>query len=178
MKGVSTMNLSALLASLEPLDPDTPLVFVAGDREIGAGYHVTELRHSISTGIDCSGNIDRWQEARLQLLDGTGKTHMSAGKFTDILRKSLGWLPELSQAPLLVEFSPGNKGLKLKNLEEPFVQNGRVTIRLRDTRATCKPAHRIRPPGAPGDACCGETTSANACCGPATPSAAHDACCA
>ena len=172
------MTLSALLSSLEPLDPGAPLVFEADDREIGAGYHVTELRHSMSTGIDCSGTVDRWNEARLQLLDGTGETHMSVGKFTDIVRKSLGRLPELSQAPLLVEFSPGNNGLKLLTWEEPFIQNGRVTLRLRDTRAICKPARRSKPPGASSNACCGQSNSASTCCSSITSSVVRDACCA
>lgn len=172
------MTFSALLSSLEPLDPSTPLVFEADDREIGAGYHVTELRHSMSTGIDCSGTVDRWQEARLQLLDGTGETHMSVGKFTDIVRKSLGRLPELSQAPMLVEFSHDNNGLKLMTWDEPFMQNGRVTLRLRDVKAACKPARRSKLPGASNNACCGQSNSASACCGSGTSLATRDACCA
>lgn len=71
------MTFTELLAALDPLDAQAPLIFSAGARNIGAGYHVTELRHSASTGIDCSGTISTWDEGRLQLLDGPGKIHMS-----------------------------------------------------------------------------------------------------
>ncbi len=172
------MTFTALLSSLEPFDATAPLVFKIDDRIIGAGYHVTELRHSMSTGIDCGGNVDRWQEARLQLLDGTGDTHMSVGKFRDIVTKSLGRLPELAQIPLLVEFAPDNAGLKLMLLEDPVLQDGQVTLRLRDSKAVCKPAQRNGALSAPSDACCGVTPSASACCGSNTPPTAPVACCA
>lgn len=172
------MTFSKLLTKLNPYDGAAPLVFEADDHVIGAGYHVTELRHSISTGIDCGGNIEKWEEARLQLLDGAGQTHMNVGKFRDIVKGSLSKLPKLSEAPLLVEFSPDNLGLKLMTLDEPVMQEGRVMLRLQNSKAACKPAQRSKSLGGPDSACCGGESSANACCGSDRPQKALKACCA
>ena len=159
------MTFTSLLSELSSFNPDVPLVFEVDDQTIGTGYHVTELRHSLSTGIDCGGNIETWQEARLQLLDGAGEVHMSVGKFRDIVKGSLRKLPELSQAPLLVEFSPDNLGLQLMTLGAPMLQGDRVTLELQNSRAVCKPAQRSQTIGAARtDACCGETSTVSACC--------------
>lgn len=174
MKERTEMTFAKLLSSLKPLDANAALIFEVEDHVIGAGYHVTELRHSVSTGIDCGGNIEAWQEARLQLLDGPGKAHMSVGKFTDILEKSLGKLPKLSGVPLLVEFSPGNFGLKLMALSEPSVRDGRVFLKLRESKAICKPAQRNKLLDEATNACCRVSNSVGACCG----SEAGEACCA
>ncbi|MEP4197090.1 MAG: hypothetical protein ABJL99_15800 [Aliishimia sp.] len=53
MKGCETITLAELLDRLQEQDPMKPLVFTSGDGEIGIGFHITELRHSTSKGIDC-----------------------------------------------------------------------------------------------------------------------------
>lgn len=154
------MTFAKLLSSLKQLDTTADLIFEVGEHVIGAGYHVTELRHSTSTGIDCGGSIETWQEARLQLLDGPGATYMSVGKFKDILEKSLSKLSKLSDVPLLVEFSPDNFGLKLMALDEPLMKEGQVSLKLRDSMAICKPAQRNKSIVV----CCGATKSVDVCC--------------
>tara|TARA_R110002126_G_scaffold291789_1_gene458308 strand:- start:9754 stop:10281 length:528 start_codon:yes stop_codon:yes gene_type:complete len=175
MKGKTHMTFATLLSSLKPFDGAAALIFEVDDQIIGAGYHVTELRHSASTGIDCGGNVETWQEARLQLLDGPGETHMSLGKFRAIVEKSLDRLPELADAPLLVEFSPENMGLKLMALDAPLMKDGRICLRLRDSRALCKPAQKNRSLDVSTNACCGV---ASACCGAESSAAAASVCCA
>ncbi len=172
------MTFATLLSSLKTFDGAAALTFEVDDRIIGAGYHVTELRHSLSTGIDCGGNVETWQEARLQLLDGPGETHMSLGKFRAIVEKSLDRLPELADAPLLVEFSPENLGLKLMALGTPFMKDGRVSVKLRDAKALCKPAQKNRFLDVPTNACCGVPSAASACCGVQSSADAASACCA
>ena len=63
-------TFSELVSQLQAVDPALPLIFKTKQGAIGAGYHVTELRHAHAKGIDCGGNIQTWQEARLQLMDG------------------------------------------------------------------------------------------------------------
>lgn len=172
------MTFATLLSSLKTFDGAAALTFEVDDRIIGAGYHVTELRHSLSTGIDCGGNVETWQEARLQLLDGSGETHMSLGKFRAIVEKSLDRLPELADVPLLVEFSPDNRGLKLMALDAPLMKDGRICVRLRDSRALCKPAQKNRSLDVSTNACCGVPSAASACCGSDTSAVAASACCA
>ena len=176
---VAKMNLVELLSGLQPHLANDPLVFHVGDQQIGKGYHVTELRHSTSTGIDCGGTIEAWQEARLQLLDGPGKAHMTVGKFRDILARSLGKLPALGEAPLLVEYAPENKGLRLLSPAEPVSGNGRVLIELRDNRAVCKPAQRHQIKSARIEMHEGDVPSAvSSCCGGNAEPATREACCA
>lgn len=172
------MTFATLLSGLKSFDSNAALVFEVNAQVIGAGYHVTELRHSTSTGIDCGGNVETWQDARLQLLDGPGETHMSVGKFSSILGKSLTKLPMLSDVPLLVEFSPDNLGLRLMVLGEPFMKDGRVFLNLRDSKAVCKPAHRDKTPDRATNACCGVSSSASACCGSDVVTGARGTCCA
>ncbi len=134
------MTFEELLADLAPLNQDAPLIFVTDGREIGPGYHVTELRHSVSTGIDCGGTVTTWDEARLQLLDGPGQTHMTVTKFRRILSGALEKLPVLADTPFVVEFGPDNAGLALMTPDALQNQDAKVLLPLRHSHAVCKPA--------------------------------------
>ena len=92
------MTLTQLLTALRPLDPSAALVFTLGDTTIGAGYHVTELIHGQMTGIDCGAHVARWQETRVQLLDGSGRDYMRLGTFIGILEKSIARLRQMEIA--------------------------------------------------------------------------------
>lgn len=155
MKGISMKTLSGLLHDLQLQDPALPLVFVTEDGEISTGYHVTELRHSASKGIDCGGNTEAWQEAKLQLLDGRGSTHMRVGKFCSIVSKSLSAMPELKQASLSVEFGHDNAELRNMSLSSPERFGDRVVIALGNKRAVCKPAESARHHDGGSSHCCG-----------------------
>lgn len=156
------MKLEELLSNLGEMNPDAPLVFVVDGVPIGGGYHVTELRHVASTGIDCGGQIETWDEAHLQLLDGTVGGHMNVAKFVAIAERSLNKLPQLRSVPLQIEFAPGNSGLRLLTLEQPREVDGAVRIDLVERRAICKPSERergqsgarpVRPPPEPASCC-------------------------
>lgn len=147
-------TFAELLSDVSRHDADLPLIFQTEEGDISAGYHVTELRHSNSKGIDCGGKMETWQETRLQLLDGVGHTHMSVGKFRTIVEKSLIAMPELAQAPLLAEFGHGNASLTLMSLNTSQVQGDRVVLRLGDARAVCKPYERAQVSAAPEMGCC------------------------
>ena len=172
------MTLADLLSELKALDADSALVFEANGEPIGAGYHVTELRHSESTGIDCGGTVEKWSEARLQLLDGAGNAHMRVGKFVGILEQSLARLPELADVPVMVEFAPENVGLQLMELGHPLAGGKSVLVSLRATVAVCKPARRSRSSGAAASACCGGATTQSTCCSPTANVPEGSACCA
>ncbi len=180
MKEIIMTTFADLLADLQTLDPMHPLVFVTDEGEIGAGYHVTELRHSTSKGIDCGGKIETWQETRLQLLDGQGSTHMSVGKFSDIVQQSLSALPELAQAPLLAEFGHNNSGLMLMSVGAPELQDETVVLRLGKACAICKPAQRNKGIGDEASSCCGSipnSVSKTSCCSTVMPRVEANVCC-
>ena len=162
------ITFSELVSQLQAVDPALPLIFETKQGAIGAGYHVTELRHAHAKGIDCGGNIQTWQEARLQLMDGYGGEYMSVGKFSGIVRKSLAAVPELKQADLLVEFGHNNAELSLLALQEPVLQDDAVIVPLGDARAVCKPAQMSMNLDRSDMACCGGESKARAgssCCG-------------
>ena len=161
-------TFSELVSQLQAVDPALPLIFETKQGAIGAGYHVTELRHAHAKGIDCGGNIQTWQEARLQLMDGYGGEYMSVGKFSGIVRKSLAAVPELKQADLLVEFGHNNAELSLLTLQEPVLQDDAVIVPLGDARAICKPAQMSIKLDRSDVSCCGGESKARAgssCCG-------------
>ena len=101
-------SLNTLRAALTEDDLDRKLIFATVDGEIGAGYHVTELKLAEVQGIDCGANQRGWRETVVQLLDGHGREHMSVGKFTAILDQSIKALPGLGDASVRIEFAPRN----------------------------------------------------------------------
>lgn len=155
------MTLSAIATQLKPLDPDAPLIWRTDAGPIAGGYHVTELKLARIRSIDCGARQSAWTEARLQLLDGGGgdSDHMVAGRFLQILGQSLKQLPDLADAPLIVEYAPENSGLHNYAAGNIAVRDGQITIDLVDDSAMCKPAQDV------GKACCGPTSTTVSCCG-------------
>lgn len=147
-------TLSELVQTLSDARPDLPATFRTGAAEIGAGYHVTELKLADIDSIDCAGRRARWSEALLQLLDGQDGQRLTAGKVAAILRRSLAEIPGLADAPLAVEFAHGNRGLARYRLGTPEFAGSRIVLPLIDERALCKPATEL--------SCCG---AASTCCG-------------
>ncbi len=156
------MTPANLLETLNTLPDDAPLVFVTDQGEIGDGYHVTEYKLSHVTSIDCGARLANWTEATLQLLDGEGGGYMAIGKFAAILKQSIVKVSGLDDAPLQVEFSHGNKGMRIFQVEVPELRNGMVAVRLREARAHCKPALEMAGHSETAG-CCG-AGSAAACC--------------
>ncbi len=154
-------TLAQLQARLESTPADFGVVFRSGGREIGGGYHVTELKHASLDSIDCGGRMHRWSEAHLQLLDAPGDRHMRAGKLAGILRKSLEGIPALRDVPMHVEFAPQNRGIGRHRIAGIGTDASRLFIDLEAGTALCKPAASIRM----GDdgACCGATRQDSPC---------------
>lgn len=157
------MTLEELRGELHGADGDAPLVFATGDGTIGPGYHVTEFRQADVTGIDCGGTLSTWSEAVMQVMDGHGRSHMQVGKFLSILSKSLAQVDGLGDAPLRVEFAPGNAGLGLFAVDGVTAKADGATVTLAAEGAVCKPLMRAAAPIA--SACCGPKSAASVCCG-------------
>ena len=151
------MTIDDLTAALAALPADAPAVFATDEGPIGEGYHVTELKLARIDSIDCGGRMDGWTEAMLQLLDGAGRTHMSVGKLQGILDQSRRRIEGLGDAPLRVEFAPGNDGLCIYGAPAVAMTGGRAVLRLMPDRAACKLAAEARRAG-----CC--APAASTCC--------------
>ncbi len=143
-------------------DTDQVLFEAEGDA-VGRGYHLTELRLAKISSIDCGGVTDAWDEAQMQVLDAPGDAAMSAGKMAGILSHSATEIEGLADAPLNVEFSPGNQGLGRYRLGAPRVTEGAVTIPLTAMGPECKAMTRAFAKTAPHE-CCGPKRPAASCC--------------
>lgn len=134
------MTLNSFLEKLAAAPSSAPLIFRTDQGDVGAGYHVTEFKHSKITGIDCGAQISEWSETSVQILDGEGDAHMKVGKFAGILRQSLSHVAGLGEAPTRVEFAPGNDGLRTYEIGDPEIQGGKVLVHMQEMNAVCKPA--------------------------------------
>ncbi|MGH1354987.1 MAG: DUF6428 family protein [Thalassovita sp.] len=157
------MTLAELLSALHAFPQDAPLVFTTRDGPIGGGYHVTELKLSDITGIDCGAKITTWQESALQLLDVKGANHMPVAKFTGIAAQSLKTLERLADAPMVVEFAHGNQGKHIYQLGHPLSAEGKVIVPLTGDNALCKPAIAAQTMATTAS-CCGVQPSGAGCC--------------
>jgi len=157
------MNFNDLLETLSAVPTARPLVFQTSEGDVGAGYHVTEFKHANVTGIDCGAHVSSWSEASMQLLDGEGREHMKLKKFTGILRKSIEQIDGMGDAPIRVEFAPGNDGMRTYEMKLPQILSEKVVIPLRELRAICKPAQEQGGTCGSGKGC-DPSTMSGACC--------------
>lgn len=135
------MTLNDILQIIEAVSPDAPVIFTTEQGEIGGGYHITELKLASVNSIDCGGRLSNWTEASVELLDGTGETHLTAGKWQMILSQSVKKIAGLGDADLHIEFGIQNIELRKYKVTAPEISNGRLEFHLGDQRALCKPAH-------------------------------------
>ena len=161
MTGLTSVNdLTRFLNARAATDQ---VLFEAEGDEVGRGYHLTELRLARISSIDCGGVTDAWDEAQMQVLDAPGDAAMSAGKMAGILSRSAKEIDGLADAPLNVEFSPGNQGLGRYRLGAPRSADGAVTIPLTAMGPECKALTRAFAK-LPARDCGGAKQPASRCC--------------
>ena len=160
---LTTTTLNEILSELEMANPNGDTVFKTSQGEIGGGFHVTELKLAAIQSIDCGGRMADWTETHLQLLDGQSGRHMSLQKFKSIANHSAKKLPGLADAPVYVEYAPGNDGLPRYTIGAVMAEPNRVVILLHEDGAKCKPAED-RKAGVSMQACCGEPMTQTAGC--------------
>lgn len=159
--------LTDLLDAIAPR-PDLPLVFHYDGRPVKSGYHVTEVKAGQFSALDCGANPEAWSEIFVQLwdIDGDGRLHMPAGKFSAIVRKVSDHVALDSTAKLTFEVSDGVKPMQLYCANAPELQNDSWRVELTPRSASCKPRDRwlAEQAAVVGVACCGSGKEAK-CCG-------------
>ncbi|MDE2385277.1 MAG: hypothetical protein KGO53_11725 [Alphaproteobacteria bacterium] len=131
--------------------------------ELGAGFHITEIKHTTVRGLDCGRNEEAWDETVVQLLDlpGPEEGRMKSAKFASILgHKQL-------QGELVFEISRPGEALALYQVAAVDAQPEALVVHLAPRAAHCKPATRASAgnlAGQAGDACCGGTAKAKGQC--------------
>ncbi|MEI2296744.1 DUF6428 family protein [Ensifer sp. MJa1] len=164
---VSDITLGRLLEKLGDAT-SRPLVFEYGGRAVRPGYHVTEVKAGQFSALDCGANAEAWSEIFVQLwdVDDGDRTHMTAGKFSAIVRKVSEHVALDGSAKLTFEVSDGVKPMQLYFAAEPVERGDAVFIQLSPRPASCKPRDRwlaseVKPLQS---SCCGPST-ASSCCG-------------
>ncbi|MEM7241975.1 MAG: DUF6428 family protein [Pseudomonadota bacterium] len=155
------MTPQELYDALAAHPQEAALQFSTDAGPISGGYHVTEWKAAKVQSIDCGGQMDAWDEATLQLLDGHGGAHMRVGKFNAILKQSIAQVKGLGAAPLQIEFAHQNHGKHLYAALDPVLEGGNVVIALRPDQAACKVVTRAQAQGQTTSCC--RPSAANCC---------------
>ncbi|ANK76722.1 hypothetical protein FA04_28830 (plasmid) [Ensifer adhaerens] len=145
--------------------PDLPLVFLYDGKPVKPGYHVTEVKAGHFSALDCGANPEAWSEIFVQLWDieEGERTHMTAGKFSAIVRKVSERVRLDGSAKLTFEVSDGVRPMQLFCANAPVAEDGTLQVALTPRPASCKPRDRwLAEKGATEASCC--SSSASKCC--------------
>jgi hypothetical protein len=146
--------------------PDLPLVFLYDGKPVKPGYHVTEVKVGRFSALDCGANPEPWSEIFVQLWDieEDERTHMTAGKFSAIVRKVSEHVRLDGSAKLTFEVSDGVRPMQLFCANAPVAEDGALRVVLTPRPASCKPRDRwLAEQAAKEASCC--SSSASKCCG-------------
>lgn len=124
--------------------PDLPLVFLYDGKPVKPGYHVTEVKAGQFSALDCGANPEAWSEIFVQLWDieEGERTHMTAGKFSAIVRKVSEHVRLDGAARLTFEVSDGARPMQLFCAKNPVAKDGALHVVLTPRPASCKPRDR------------------------------------
>lgn len=159
------ISLGKLLSSAAET-PDLPLVFQYDGKTVKPGYHVTEVKAGQFSALDCGANPEAWSEIFVQLWDieEGERTHMTAGKFSAIVRKVSEHVRLDGSAKLTFEVSDGVRPMQLFCAEEPVDTDGVLNVSLIPRPASCKPRDRwLAENNARTTACCGTHIPTECC---------------
>jgi Family of unknown function (DUF6428) len=135
---------------------DLPVSLDYGDRQIGAGFHITEAKICAITSLDCGSKNHSWKETVIQLLDieGPEDERMTVGKFTHILEKAGLDLNNLDSGHVIFEIGKGDEAMQLYSFEGLQIAGENVLIKTQPRLAVCKPS--LAKNSAPSSGkCCG-----------------------
>lgn len=137
---MADITLNRFFDALEVAAPEAGVVFATEEGPVGAGYHITELKHANIDSIDCAGRQSRFEEVSVQVLDVVGDAPMPVERLRMILTQSLAAIPALADAPVHVEFGHRNERLSRYEIAGLEVAKHLLTIKMFRAHATCKPA--------------------------------------
>lgn len=145
---------TALLEAAEAM-PEAELRIEVEGRVIRRGLHVTEVRRTSTSAIDCGSGRREWEEVGIELLR-LGAAPMKGATLAGLLRRSADALGLEPGLPLAVEASPDGRGIRRHRVGVIEADEDGLRIRLEPMHPAC------RPLGVAG--CCGSRVPL-ACCG-------------
>lgn len=133
---------------------------------LDAGYHVTEVKAGHFSALDCGANPEAWSEIFVQLwdIDEGERTHMTAGKFSAIVRKVSEHVRLDGSAKLTFEVSDGVRPMQLFCANNPVAEDGVLHVELTARPASCKPRDRWLAEQATRESFCCSSSTASKCC--------------
>lgn len=168
---------AALIDALRQPD-QRPLEFwLSGERLIGPGYHVTEVKAVSIEAMDCGGKAASWRETVIQLMDGSAEDarggFMTNRKFLAIYDRVTRKIPVRDEAEVRFEYGNAQLAARQFHVTHLEVQPERLIVHLRQPGVQCKAGEACGLPAdepvaagwAPNSGCCGPATA------PAEPSA-------
>ena len=145
-----------------------PLVFHYEGAAIRPGYHITEVKAGRFSALDCGANPEAWDEIFVQLWDVEegDRGHMSAGKFSAIIRKVSDHVALDGAARLTFEVSDGIQPMRIYSAGAPVLEDNALHIHLAARPASCKPRDRwLAEQAVPAKSACCSGSAAQPCCG-------------
>ena len=147
--------------------PDLPLVFLYDGKPVRPGYHVTEVKAGHFSALDCGANPEAWSEIFVQLwdVDEDERTHMTAGKFSAIVRKVSEQVRLDGAAKLTFEVSDGVRPMQLYCAVNLIESDGVLRVVLTPRPASCKPRDRwlAEQKTIVGASCCAPSATSECC---------------
>lgn len=163
MKNSEAMNWQTF-KNLLLEQPELHLQFqYAQDKWVAASYHITEIKQTPITSVDCGGVLDSWTEIVVQLWEptggGSGGEAMKVNKALGIVKVVESKLQLNPLATVKIEFGNSDFDTRQMYPTEITAEGGSLIVDLRPDVTQCKAIER--------GGNCGTTDTAEACCAPA-----------
>ncbi|MEO6631075.1 MAG: DUF6428 family protein, partial [Mucilaginibacter sp.] len=129
---------------------------------VDASYHITEIKQTPITSVDCGGLMNNWTEIIVQLYEPQAAQQeraMKVAKALSIINVIEKKLPLDVNATVKIEFGNSQFDTRQMYPNEITVSGGDLLVDLRPDTVQCKAISR--------GGSCGTTTAASECCAPA-----------
>ncbi|NHF60621.1 hypothetical protein FK220_014795 [Flavobacteriaceae bacterium TP-CH-4] len=153
------MKTNEFLALLKE-HPNKDLIFeYAHGKQVGANYHITEVKNVTIDSVDCGTKTDFWKETIIQLWESPDEhesdEYMSAFKALGILNKVDRIKPMEKEVEVKFEYSNPTFHTAQLFVNDVSVHDNRIMITLGVEQTNCK-AREICgvPVQAAAEACC------------------------
>lgn len=134
----------------------------AENKWVDASYHITEIKQSQITAVDCGGVMNKWTEIIVQLYEPAGGEQdraMKVDKALAIIGVVEKIVPLEAGATVKIEFGNSEFDTRQMYPNEITVNDGNLIIDLRPDTVQCKAIER--------GGSCGTTVTGDECCTPA-----------
>jgi len=136
------MNTQTFLNLLND-NKDKDLIFeYAKNKQVGANYHITEVKHITIDSVDCGARTDTWNETIIQLWESPKeldkRDFMKVYKALAILNKVGGMRPYDLTAEIKIEYSNATFHTTQQFIDSIDVNDSNMIVKLSLDKTSCK----------------------------------------